>query len=167
MRKRKQQCGSAVVEFVLTGVPLIFIWIGIFWMAFGMWEFHTLQYASKMANAYLAVHGANYVTAAGASIEVKDVANVFSTYAVGIIPSAVTLTLTAGGTTHPACVLKTCQTDTTAWPPTAANSVGTDIKLRAAFTFVAPFELWTPGQGATSFSNNYSLSGYSHQQILF
>jgi len=71
MRQRKQRRGSTIVEFCLTGIPLIFIWIGIFWMAFGMWEFHTLQYASKVANSYLATHGAQYVSVSGSAIQVK------------------------------------------------------------------------------------------------
>lgn len=167
MRRRKQQCGSALVEFVLTGIPLIFVWIGIFWMSFGMFQFHSLQYAAKMANAYLAVHGATYVSTAGSAIQVKDVANVFAANAVGIVPSTVTLTLTAGNQTHSACRLDTCQSDSTPWPPTTANALDTDIKLTAAFTFLAPFGMWTPGHGATSFANSYSLAGYSHQLILF
>jgi len=167
MRQRKQQRGSAIVEFCLTGIPLIFIWIGIFWMAFGMWEFHTLQYASKVANSYLATHGAQYVSVSGSAIQVKNVANVLAANAVGIVPSMVTLTLTAGAQTPYSCRLDTCQTDTTSWPPAAANTVGTDIKLKAAFTFTSAFGMWTPTIGGTAFSNSYSLAGYSHQQILF
>lgn len=166
MRHRKQR-GSAMVEFVLTGIPLIFMWIGIFWMSFGMWEFFTLQYAAKAANAYLAVHGSQYVVAAGSGIKVKDVANVFAANAVGIVPKAVTLTLTAGTTSTKTCRLDTCQSDTTQWPPTTNNTIGTDIKLKAAFTFLAPFGMWTPGHGSTPFANSYSLAGDSHQQILF
>ena len=170
MRRRNEQRGSAMVEFALTGVPLIFIWIGIFWMSFGMWEFHTLQYASKMANSYVAVHGANYVTAAGSSIQVKNIATVLANNAVGIVPSSVTLTLTAGtgGSQIPySCRLDTCKSDSTTWPPTAANAVGTNIQLKAAFTFISAFAMWTPTHGANSFSNSYNLAGYSEQQILF
>jgi len=47
-------------------------------MAFGMWEFHTLQYASKVANSYLATHGAQYVSVSGSAIQVKNVANVLA-----------------------------------------------------------------------------------------
>ena len=166
MRRRKQR-GSAMVEFVLTGIPLIFMWIGIFWMSFGLWEFHTLQYAAKAANSYLAVHGASYVNVAGTGIKVKDVANVFAANAVGIVPKSVTLTLTAGAGSTKTCRLDTCQSDTTQWPPTTANSIETDIKLQAAFTFKAPFAMWTPAHGVTKFANSYSLSGDSHQQILF
>lgn len=166
MRGRKQQAGSAAIEFVLTGIPLIFIWIGIFWMSYGMWQFHTLQYACKMANSYLAVHGSEYAAAAG-GIKVSDVANVFAANAVGVAPTTVTLTLTAGNTTHSACRLDNCEGDSTQWPPTTDNTVGTDIKIQAAYTFKAPFAMWTPHNGPSSFSNSYSLAGYSHQQILF
>lgn len=165
MRRRKQR-GSAMVEFVMTGVPLIFMWIGIFWMSFGMWEFHTLQYASKMANSYLAVHGASYVAAAGSAIQVKNVATVLANNAVGIVPSAVTLTLTAGSSTY-SCQLNSCETDSTQWPPSTANSIGTNIQIKAAFTFLSAFGMWTPTNGANSFANSYSLAGYSEQQILF
>jgi Flp pilus assembly protein TadG len=167
MRRRNEQRGSAIVEFALTGVPLIFMWIGIFWMSFGMWEFHTLQYATKMANAYVAVHGASYVTAAGSAIQVKNVATVLANNAVGIVPSSVTLTLTAGAQTPYSCRLDACKSDSTTWPPTAANSVGTNIQIKAAFTFLSAFGMWSPTAGTTSFANSYSLAGYSEQQILF
>jgi len=167
MRRKNRQRGSAAVEFVLTGIPLIFIWIGIFWMSFGMWEFHTLQYAAKVANTYTAVHGYGYVSQAGSGIKVQDVANVFAGNAVGIVPSTVTLTLTAGTNSTKTCRLDTCQTDTTVWPPSTNNSIGTDIKLTAAYTLNTPFAMWTPTNGSTSFANSYSLAGDSHQQILF
>jgi Flp pilus assembly protein TadG len=167
MRRRNEQRGSAIVEFALTGIPLIFIWMGIFWMSFGMWQFHTLQYASKMANAYVAVHGASYVAAAGSAIQVKNVATVLANNAVGIVPSSVTLTLTAGAQTPYSCRLDTCKSDNTTWPPTAANAIGTNIQIKAAFTFLSAFGMWTPTQGSTSFANSYNLAGYSEQQILF
>lgn len=166
MRRRKQQRGSAVVEFAFTGIPLIFIWIGIFWMSFGMWRYHTLQYACKAAGAYLSTHGALYVNASHASIQVKDVAAVLAANAVGLPATEVTLTLTAKDSTK-TCRLDACKTDTTAWPPTSNNVVGTDITVKAAYTMSAAFAMWNPAVGATKFSNSYALTGYSHQQILF
>lgn len=164
---KKQQRGSAVVEFVLTGIPLLFITIGIFWMSLGMWHFHTLQYASKVTAAYISTHGASYVSAGGTSIKVKDVANVLAAQAVGVTPSAITATFTAGNTTK-TCRLDLCQADsTTVWPPTTDNTTGTDIKVKAVYTFLSAFAMWTPGNSAVSFANSYALSGYSHQQILF
>lgn len=167
MRRRKQQSGSAAVEFAFTGVPLIFIWIGIFWMSFGMWQYHTLQYASKTAAAYLAVHGSLYVAQAGSSIEVKDVATVMARHAVGIPASQITATFTAGSSNTVTCVLSTCETNATVWPPTTANTVGTDITVKGVYTFIAPFGMWVPGHGSVAFANSYALPGYSHQQILF
>lgn len=168
MRPRKQQHGSAMVEFVLTGIPLIFIWIGIFWMSFGMWRYHTLQHAAKAAAAYVATHGALYVTQSGSSIKVADVANVLAGNAVGIPPSEIAATFTANSSTKSCPQLSTCQSDTTTvWPPTSANTVGTDITVKAVYRFVAPFAMWTPHNGSVAFANSYNLPGYSHQQILF
>jgi Flp pilus assembly protein TadG len=59
VRPRKNQRGSARLEFALTGIPLIFIWISIVQMAIGMWRYHTIQYAVKTAGAYIVVHGSD------------------------------------------------------------------------------------------------------------
>lgn len=155
-----------MIEFIFTGIPILFIWIGIFWMCIGMWHYHTLQYAVKEATGYLAVHGASYVSAAGSSIQIKNVASVLATQAVGIQPSAVNVTFTAGGSSR-SCRLDNCKTDSTTWPPTANNAIGTDITIRADIVFNSMFALWTPGSGSTAFSNSYDLPGYSHQQIVF
>jgi hypothetical protein len=48
-----------MLEFALTGIPLIFIWISIVQMAIGMWRYHTIQYAVKTAGAYIVVHGSD------------------------------------------------------------------------------------------------------------
>lgn len=56
--KRNRQRGEALIEFTMVGIPLLFVWISTAEMARGMWQYHTLQYATKMANAYASTHGA-------------------------------------------------------------------------------------------------------------
>lgn len=55
--------GNAMIEFVLVGIPLIFVLISIFEMARGMWLYHTLAYSVKEGVRYTIVHGQNCATA--------------------------------------------------------------------------------------------------------
>jgi Flp pilus assembly protein TadG len=166
MRARRQR-GSAVVEFAFTGITLICVWIGVFWMSMGMWNFHTLQYASKVTAMYIATHGQLYINGGGTAIKVSDVANVLANQLVGITANSVNLTLVAGTVTHATCRLDNCESDTAQWPPSGSNTTGTDVKVTADYVFKAPFVMWAPGTGSASFANSYDLAGYSHEQILF
>jgi len=55
---RKWRRGSALIEFILVGIPFLFLWISIEEISRGMFPYHTLQFASKMAASYASEHGA-------------------------------------------------------------------------------------------------------------
>ena len=57
-KRRDRRSGTTLLEFVLVGIPLLFLGISITEMARGMWQYHTLQFATKQAAAYASVHGA-------------------------------------------------------------------------------------------------------------
>ncbi len=54
---RNHERGSALVEFTLVGLGLLFVLICIFEMARGMWIYHTLAHVSKETTRFLIVHG--------------------------------------------------------------------------------------------------------------
>lgn len=171
MMRRKRQSGSAMLEFALCGVPLIFVWISTVQMALGMWHYHTLQYATKAAGAYLSVHGSNYIQQGNSAIEIKDVATVLANSAIGVPASDVSVTFTAyksdgtTTTTH-SCTLSSCETDTTAWPPTNYNTVGNNFDIHTEYQWKNSIAMFAPGHGSLNFSS-FWLPGHTHQFILF
>jgi Flp pilus assembly protein TadG len=177
MAKSDGRRGSAMIEFAFTGVPLIFIWISIVQMSLGMWHYHTLQYATKMAGEYLAFHGAN-CSAGGnnCGVQIKNVAAVLANNAVGIPPSAIQCTFKALANDHAtvcgtpvSCELDNCETNTTAWPPSGCNTAppsGNDITILAEYQLNPAMGMVTPGSKGMAFGGAW-LPAFTHQMILF
>jgi Flp pilus assembly protein TadG len=173
MKNRRR--GSAIVEFTLTGIPLLFIWISCVQMALGMWNYASLQNAVKQTGNYIAVHGADCSKNGNScTVNVSNVISTFETYAIGIAPASVSVTLTsASGTTVTCSPVTSCSTNSTTWPPTADASVGSDIKVRADYTFRTALSMVAPGgSGVVKFGTSNGLGvfdfpGYTHQRILF
>lgn len=173
-QRRQQQRGSAIVEFVLTGIPMIFIWISIVQMAMGMWHYHTLQFAVKAATTYIAHHGSGCsATGNTCANQIKDAAAVLKGIAIGIPANEINVTFTAmksdgtvGATVT--CQLDACVTNTTTWPPTAYNAPGLDMTIKADYLFRSAMCMVAPGPGAGPVKfGQFHLPGYSRQFILF
>ena len=173
-RRRRQQRGSAMVEFVLTGIPLIFVWISVVQMSLGMWHYHTLQYAVKAAGTYIAHHGTGCsATGNTCANQIKDAASVLKAVAIGIPASEVTVTFTALKSDHTTaatpvtCQLDACVTNTTTWPPHQLRQPGADIKIKADYTFNGAMCMVAPELQLNREFRGVPSSGYTHQFILF
>jgi hypothetical protein len=168
-----------MMEFVLVGIPLIFVCISIEEMARGMWQYHTIQYAAKLANAYASVHGATCATSPNScTVNVSNVVNVFSSNAIGVPMSQVAVTLTSQNNSASCTQVSTCTSSSswnTQWPPSANgdNAVGNWIKFRADYTFNTALSMFWPGAGKSfSFGSpagagKFDFPGYSYQLIQF
>ncbi len=169
MRKRNRR-GATIVEFVLCGIPMLFAWISIVEMARGMWYYHTLQYAVKRAASYLTVHGATCATKPNTcTIQIKDVAGVLSTNAIGIPNNTMNVTFTSQSGTSVSCnPLSSCSANATQWPPTtnSDNQVGKYVQIRADITFHSALSMWVPWQGGVQFGV-FDLPGFSQEMIRF
>ncbi len=168
MRKKR---GSAVLEFTLAGIPAIFLWISIAQMALGMWRYHVLEYAVKVTNAYVAVHGSGCNTPNTCQKQIKDAAEVFKQTAVGVPAADVTVTFTVlkpdhvtASETAVTCRLTDCLTDTTRWPPSGWWDPGYDTRVHANYTNAAFFKLFSPAAVAVG---DYTFPAESQQMILF
>ena len=176
MAARSRRRGSAILEFAVVGIALLFIWICIAQMAIGMWRYHTLQYAVKMASAYMATHGVDCGQSGNScSITIANAAQVLQNAAVGIPPSTISVTftpylsdhVTAAGSPYPVtCTLNNCLTNTTAYPPSGYGSPGCDIRIQATYTFQSALALVVPGGGSTSFGT-YSFMSDTQQTVMF
>jgi Flp pilus assembly protein TadG len=175
---RGRRKGSALLEFTLVGIPLIFLWLSVVQMGIGMWQYHTIQYAVKMATSYASVHGATCASPNSCFVNVSDVVNMFQTNAIGVPMSKVALTLTSQSGASVTCsAVSTCSGNaswSTTWPPTASNdnAVGKWIKIRADYTFNSSLAMFLPGSGSVHFGSNvgagaFDFPGYSYQLIQF
>jgi Flp pilus assembly protein TadG len=173
MPRREQQRGGAMVEFTLTGIPLIFIMISIVQMSIGMWHYHTLQYAVKEAGAYLSIHGSSTGYCKANACQIQNVAAVLKTDAIGIPASSINVTFTpvssadhaTSGTAY-SCRLDNCVSDSTTWPIAGFNSIGSEFEIKALYQWNNALAMVAPGGGTVRF-NSYWFPGYTHQIIMY
>ena len=166
------------MEFTLVGIPMLFLFIGTEEMARGMWQYHTLQYAVKLATSYATVHGATCASPNSCAVNVSDVVGVFSANAIGIPMNSVALTLTSQHGSVTCSQVSTCSSNAswgTQWPPSANNdnAVGNWIKIRADYTFHTALAMFWPGAGrpvqfgSSAGGGVFDFPGYSYQLIQF
>lgn len=172
--RRSNRRGSALLEFTLTGIPLIFIWISIVQMALGMWRYHTLQYAVKQTGSYVSVHGNTCSIGANTcAIKIKDAAEVMRQAGVGLPPGLVNVTFRAVKQNHStvsgtvvSCTLSDCLNDLTPWPPAGFDLVGDNVEISAKYNFKSAISMFVPGTGSLLFQA-YDLPAYTYQRIQF
>lgn len=174
--KNKRRRGTALLEFAMTGPPLIFIWISTIQMSLGMWHYHTLQYAVKVTGNYLSAHGADNST-----LKIKDLAGVMKTYSIGVPPSSVYVTFSSVSSTDHSTVLTSvncelnnpsapangCDQITTSWLPTSNNSVGSEFEIQAEYRWNPAIGIVTPGAGRSFTFGSFWLPAYTHQVVFF
>ena len=179
LNRRRRNRGSVLLEFVLVGIPLVFVCISVEEMARGMWQYHTLQFAVKAANSYASIHGATCaVSPNSCTVNVSSVVGVFQTNAIGIPMSNVAITLTSENNSATCAQVSTCSTSSswnTQWPPSTNgdNTVGNWIKIRADYTFNTALSMFWPGAGkpisfgSSAGAGKFDFPGYSYQLIQF
>lgn len=172
MAGRRRVCGSAMLEFALCGIPMLFAWISVVQMGIGMWHYATLQYAVKACGAYITTHGQSYISAGNAAKQIQDAAAVLANQAIGIPTNSVQVTFTAlnsaGNSITHTCYLNSCLTDTTTWPPSGYNLDGDDIEVKANYVWSSALAMVAPGPGSGPVNfGAFNLPGYTHQFIVF
>ena len=176
---RRPTRGEALIEFTLVGIPLLFVWICVIEMSRGMWQFHTLQYATKMANAYAAVHGATCgADGNSCTVDVSDVVTQFQNYAIGIPMANVKIVLLTKNNSVTCNQVSTCSSNgswSSQWPtPTNGdNAVGNTTEIKTYYTFNTALSMFWPGSGtpwsfgSAAGSGTFIFPGYSYELIQF
>jgi Flp pilus assembly protein TadG len=142
---RRKRSGNATIEFVLVGIPLMFVLISTCEMARGMWIYHTLAYAVK--------EGARYTVTRGQNSPNKIKLSVICTYIVqqgtGLIDKNLNLTFTsASGPLGPYaadCSVSGCSGNSQ-WPPDVDNQPGQTITITATYPFQSAIAMFWPGK---------------------
>jgi hypothetical protein len=159
--------GSSLIEFTLVGIPLIFVLIGIFEMARGMWLYHTMAHAIKAGTRFASVHGRNCrVLPNDCAVTVAQISERIRQAGLGLPPAELSLQFKAySGTLN--CSLADCLNDTTVWPESPGDAPGRDIEITATFPFRSAIAMFWPGGGAVNTFAAVNLPASSRERIQF
>ncbi len=165
---RSRQRGTTLIEFTLTGIPIMFLSVSIFECSIAMFEYESMANAVAIAARYAASHGATCAQSPNScTVTIENVANVIASnsWIINTANMTVKFTDNSGTTT---CTLSTCQTNTAQFPSSAgsANAVGNPIRIKVTHTITNPLPLYWP-DAAASDDSGYTLGANSVQVIQF
>jgi hypothetical protein len=170
MRRKKQQRGSAIIEFTLAGIASMLWLLATIQLAIGMWNYHTLAFGVHETTRYVAVKGVGCTKPGNTcSVTVGTIARKFSSVSKGIPSDQTTVTLTSDSGVQTTCApLNTCFSDGTVWPPAANhdNHVGRRITVSARYQLRSALMYFWPGSGSGMIGSVW-LPASSTQTILF
>lgn len=165
--------GSAVIEFTLVGIPLIFTLISIFEISRGMWIYHTLAYSVTEATRFASVHGLNCTSTDGNSCSktISDIASIIQYAGVGLGTDQLNVTFTDNAGALSCNPLRTCLSpaNTTVWPraSSAGNMPGMNITIQATYPFSSAIAMFWPGAGAGIVFPAFNLPATSTERVQF
>jgi hypothetical protein len=168
MNRNRGRAGSNLIEFILVGIPMIFVLISTFQMALGMWNYQTLAYAVRAGSRYASTHG-QHCTGGGntCGITVASVASSIAGAAVGLPAANFNVVLSSATAPSVTCApLSTCTSNSTAWPTAVDSAPGLDIQISATYTFRSALAMLWPGAGKVSFGT-FTFVAYTRQPIQF
>jgi hypothetical protein len=163
----KSRRGQSLIEFVLSGIPMIFLIISIIHMALTMWNYHMLAEAVSYTTRIAATKGADCAGAACQST-VGQIAKVLAAHAVGMTPETINITFTsADGTVVVAnSPLSSHLNDATVWPSVQANKQGSAITIAATHPLFGPIAMFWPGSKGSLFGPT-NLAAQSTQMVVY
>ncbi|MGO4885584.1 MAG: TadE/TadG family type IV pilus assembly protein [Bryobacteraceae bacterium] len=165
----KGRRGAVTLEFTLVGIPLLFTLISTVEMSRGMWMYQTQAYAISQGVRYLVVHGADCSSSGNScTTTIGSIAGVIANGGVGLAPAQWNVTLiSASGENNISCnPLSTCLSNSTVWPPSPDNALGSNVAISATYPFSSAMFMFFPGTTPVSFGT-YNLGAYSKQEIMF
>ena len=111
--REKKRRGSALIEFSITFIPLLFLTMSIVGIAVNMWEFHSLDYAVDSTTRYVTFHGQGCSqNGDSCTITVATIISYFEAQAFGADATQVTLTLRDGSGTTTCNPITSCSSST-------------------------------------------------------
>jgi len=158
-----------MLEFVLMGVPIIFLTLSVFEASLMMWQYHTMAEAVQIVGQYITAHGIDCTQNGNTcSITVGNIASYVEQTGVGLDPSKLNITLASQNSTVPCNPVNTCTGNNTVFPPSANadNAVGADVTVKATYSMNNPITMFWPGRTTTA-TGVLTLGATSTQRILF
>jgi len=162
---RRTSRGNSLIEFTLAAIPLIFVLISTVEICRGMWDYHSLAQAVKMAARAASTKGAG-CAGQGCAMNVDQVAHLVNAYALGMPAANLNVTLTSAAGSVTCNPLNSCYGNSATWPPSGGNTVGQTITIAGSYAFTSAIAMYAPGAGAMKFSG-VTLTASSQQAIQF
>ena len=152
-RRHRERGGSSLFEFVMVGIPIIFVLLSTFEIARGMWTYQTLGYSVKRGVRYAIVHGFNCTQNGNScTVTIGQIAGVIQSASLGLDTTKMNLTFTPNSGSAVTCSLGSapgltngCLSNTTVWPPSGANSPGMSVSINAQYPFNSMIAMFWPG----------------------
>jgi Flp pilus assembly protein TadG len=164
--RNRRRSGQSLIEFTLMGIPMVFVTISVVYVSIGMWQFHSLAYASEMTARYVSVHGATCAANGNTcTITVGNVATFFSTQAMALDASKVIVQMKDGSGTTTCNPVNSCNSTATQFPSASYNSVGSDITITATYGVKSPLAMFWPPD--IDWAHDYTVGAQSRQRIMF
>lgn len=164
MRGRR---GSAMLEFTLAGIPLVFAMVSTFEMSRGMWLYHGMAHAANMGARFAVVKGRGCAAPPNAcAVTVDTVARRIAWAATGLAPDRLEVQLASQAgpvNCHP---LSSCFNDPNPWPPAGANAPGMDIQVTVRHEFRSAMAMFWPGAASVRMGA-VTLAAGARQRIEF
>jgi TadE-like protein len=146
---KSQRKGSTVLEFVLVGIPVIFILISLFEAARGMWTYQSLSYSVREATRYASVHGYGCTSVqTSCKVNIGQLVTVIRSAGVGLDADTVTATFTPASGAATSNTLTNLAGNVTVFPPTGANAAGQNVKITLVYPFRTILAVFWAGAGA-------------------
>lgn len=162
-----RRSGNAMIEFVIVGLPVVFLTLSIIEASLAMWNYHTMSYAVELAARYASLHGRGCTqNGNNCAITVGNVATTIANQALGLDPSKLDVTLRTYSTTTTCNPLNTCLSNSTQFPSATDNGVNLDVTISATYPISSPMPFFWFGS-APSTIGNMTLGASSRQRIVF
>jgi Flp pilus assembly protein TadG len=167
-RKGTKRRGSALIEFTIAAVPVIFVTLSIIEMSLESWKFETMVYAIQVAARYACVHGRTCTRNSNTcTITVGNVATLINTQAPSLDPALLNVTLaTHSGTAATCNPLSSCLSTATQFPSAIDNGVGYDVTITATYPMYNPLAMMWFGNSSKA-GTSFTLGAVSKQTIVY
>ena len=167
-RRTRGRRGSSILEFVLVGIPVIFVLISLFEISRGMWTYHTLAYAAREGVRYASVHGKGCASPNTCQVTIGQITSKIQAAGVGLPPGTTTVTFTPSSGTASSDTMTNQLASSTIWPPSGANAPGQDVKIKVTYPFRTILAIFWVGAGRPlNDSGTFNLAASSTEPIQF
>lgn len=159
--------GSALIEFSLLGIPLIFVILSVMAASLNMWQLHSLAYSVDTTARYVVAHG-NVCTQTGntCTVTLGNIATLMQQQSGALDASLYYVTFTSSSGSIACNPLNTCTSNATTWPPNADNAIGNDITVKGYYTLVNPIMIFWP-DGNKIAAARFTVSATARERIVF
>ena len=124
-----------MVEFVLAGIPVIFVLISIFELSRGMWTYHTMAYAVREGVRYAAVHGKGCASPHTCQVTIGQITSVIKAAGAGLPPSTTVVTFTPASGSASSATMTSQLTSTHGMAAIGGQRAGTEYQDQGDVSF--------------------------------